>query len=500
MRPAARLTEPFMLAKLLPKSLALRAVALSTIWAALSLIVIATVITELYREASERGFSRLLSAHLAVLTAAVLIDEKGRLSGSPDFGENKYVEPDSGWYWSVELIDAAADGGLYSRSLGAKRVDSIDAKEIPFKNEGVNFRRTYTMTGLRGETVEVVEGEFDTGRTILPAGVERSDAGAGAKGYDFKKAGGQTSAARFRVMGNLSELQNEVSQFAGRLYLYLGIFGLGSIAVNALAILAGLNPLRRTGEALKQIREGKSTRLEGEFPPEIAPLANEMNALIDNNRRIVERSRTQVGNLAHALKTPLAVMSNEGQALGGAKGAVIAEQTAAMQDQIQRYLQRARIGAQRESVVYRAPISPIIAPTLRTMQKLNPEKQFHANIPKDELVFAGEADDFQEIIGNVLENAAKWGKKRIELKASKVRSPNGAPMLSVEISDDGRGLTEKQIAGGIKRGKRLDETKPGTGLGLSIVSDTVREYGGAVTLGRSALGGLSVTFTLPLVE
>ena len=225
-----------------------------------------------------------------------------------------------------------------------------------------------------------------------------------------------------------------------------------------------------------------------------------MNALIDNNRRIVERSRTQVGNLAHALKTPLAVMSNEGQAMGGKKGAVIAEQTRAMQEQIQRYLQRARIGAQRGSVVYRAPIAPILAPTLRAFQKLNPDKRFHFDLPEEELVFAGEGEDFQEIIGILLDNAAKWGKSRVELKAAKARSPTGAPMFSVEIADDGPGLTQEQIAAGIKRGRRMDESTPGNGLGLAIVADTVREYGGELKLAIAALGGLSVTFTLPMVQ
>ena len=473
---------------------------LSTIWAALSLIVIATVITGLYREASERSFSRLLAAHLSALNTAVVIDETGRISGEPDLGEQKYLEKLSGWYWSVEPLDASVSKGLYSQSLAGRTVASKDVKIVPFKGEGLLFRRTYTERGLSGETVEIVEAEYEVGRTILLSPIDGKNAGKVITNFELNKSNRPKRGARLRIMGNRSDLENEIGLFARQLYLYLGIFGLGGIAVNALAILAGLNPLRRTGEALKLIREGKSTRLEGEFPPEIAPLANEMNALIDNNRRIVERSRTQVGNLAHALKTPLAVMSNEGQALGGAKGAVIAEQTGAMQEQIQRYLQRARIGAQRGSVVYRAPISPILAPTLRAFQKLNPDKQFDFDLPEDELVFAGEGEDFQEIIGILLDNAAKWGKSRIELKAAKARSPTGAAMFSVEICDDGKGLTPEQIEAGIKRGRRMDESKPGNGLGLAIVADTVREYGGELKLGRAALGGLSVTFTLPLVE
>ena len=128
------------------------------------------------------------------------------------------------------------------------------------------------------------------------------------------------------------------------------------IAINAAAILLGLQPLGRVRRALALVREGTAQRLDGRFPTEIEPLANETNALIENNKRIVERSRTQVGNLAHSLKTPLAVLLNEGRALGGDKGRLIVDQASAMQTQVEHYLQRARVAAQRDSVVYRTPV------------------------------------------------------------------------------------------------------------------------------------------------
>jgi signal transduction histidine kinase len=468
---ARRPAERIMWSNWLPRSVALRAVLVSTVFAAISLFLITLLLIGLFRQAIEDGFEDMLSVQLGTLLDSVSTDDNGIMRGEPAFSDSRFLNLGSGWYWTVEYADDSERDRLMSRSLGGTPLPFADPKVVPFSRD---FRRSYSIIGPKEVPLQVFERESQTGSKSVPL--------------------------RYRIMGDRRSIDGRIGGFTRQIYTYLSLFVLLSIAANVLAVRFGLRPLRVVSQSLKQIREGKSARLEGEFPPEIAPLANEMNALIDNNRRIVERSRTQVGNLAHALKTPLAVMSNEGQALGGVKGAVIAEQTAAMQDQIQRYLQRARIGAQRESVVYRAPITPIIAPTLRTMQKLNPEKQFSSDLPKDDLVFAGEGEDFQEIIGNILENAAKWGRKRIVLKASKARSPNGAPMLSVEIGDDGKGLTEKQIAGGIKRGKRLDESKPGTGLGLSIVSDTVREYGGEVKLGKSSLGGLSVTFTLPLVE
>jgi signal transduction histidine kinase len=460
-----------MLSRLLPKSLTLRAIGLSTLWAAISLVAIASVIISLYRDASERNFSSLLSAHLFNLIAASSVDDTGRLMGSPDLGDLRYTIPDSGWYWSVEPVSDKVTGKLSSLSMTNKIIQSVDPKIAPFDSQ---FRRTYAFPGLDGEALEIAETEFEMGSA--------------------------DRIARFRVMGNRSEVEAEITAFAQRLYTYLALFGLGSIAVNAMAILLGLNPLRKARESLKQIREGKAHKLDGEFPPEIAPLASEMNALIDNNRRIVERSRTQVGNLAHSLKTPLAVMANEGRALGGKAGTVIADQAGAMQQQIQHYLQRARIAAQRDSVVFRAPVTPILIRLQRVMQKLNPQKSFEFSPPSSEIVFAGEAEDLEEVVGNLLENAAKWGRKRVLINVAMSSKPGVTPMLELEISDDGPGLANDQMAQALERGKRLDESKPGTGLGLSIVADTVREYGGSIRLAKSQLGGLSVSISLPMVE
>jgi signal transduction histidine kinase len=460
-----------MLARLLPKSLALRAVALSTLWAALSLVVIAQVILALYRNASDESFGDLLAAQLKILVNSVTLDEKRRLSGAPDLGED-FSPYMSGWYWSAEPVPGTGvSGELKSLSMRSDTIAAADVKRVPFDKQ---FERTYTAEGLDGEMLQILETE-----------------------YGFGKAGG---AARFRVMGNRSEFEAGISVFARRLYLALALFGLGSIGVNALAILLGLNPLRKTQDSLRLIREGKAQRLGGEFPTEIAPLASEMNALIDNNRRIMERARTQVGNLAHSLKTPLAVIMNEGNAMGGAKGKTVSEQAGAMQGQIQHYLQRARIAAQRDSVVFRAPVTPILERLTRVMQKLNPDMSFEFTKPRTDIIFAGEGSDLEEIAGNLLENAGKWGRKKVSIRLDRAPRAASAAMFLIEIGDDGPGLSKEQIKDGIKRGKRLDETKPGTGLGLSIVQDTVKEYGGALTLGKSALGGLSATISLPMAD
>jgi len=451
---------------LVPRSLAFRVIAFSTGWAILALIVISTVISTLYRQASERGFDSLLSAHLFNLIGSVGVSGQGALTGSPNLGDLRFSAPNSGWYFSVEPVAGGLTGEVKSSSMTSP-IPSPPVSEVPFNAQ---FQRSYLIDGLAGEDLTVIESEF-----VLDA---------------------QNRIGRFRVMGNRTELEGEIATFDRRLFTYLSLFGLGMIAINALAILLGLRPLSRVRDALAMVREGGAQRLDGRFPAEIEPLANETNALIENNRRIVERSRTQVGNLAHSLKTPLAVLTNEGRAIGGPKGTLVAEQAAAMRDQLDHYLKRARVAAQRDSVVYRTPVSQLLERLVRVIEKLGRMK-ISLDLPPSEIVFAGEREDLEEIVGNLLENAAKWAKGRVWVSAREI-SPTGEAQrrFSIAIEDDGPGIPEDKAREVLKRGNRLDESKPGSGLGLSIVSELVNEYGGRLLLERSELGGLRAVVEL----
>ena len=227
------------------------------------------------------------------------------------------------------------------------------------------------------------------------------------------------------------------------------------------------------------------------------PLANEMNALIDNNQRIVERFRVQVGNLAHSLKTPLSVIANEAEKGNTTQTKLIGEQAALMQAQINHYLQRARIAAQRDSVIYKTPVRAIIERLVRVMGKINPDKSLELQMNMSEIFFAGEKEDLEEMVGNLLENACKWAKHKITIQCDINETSSSTPVLLIGVDDDGIGLAADKREEAIKRGKRLDESKPGTGLGLSIVSDMVNDYGGSIQLSDSPLGGLSVKLSLP---
>lgn len=453
------------------KSLAFRVVALSTIWAIIALVVISAIIAALYRQASERGFDSLLSAHLFNLIGSVGLTDSRFLTGSPDLGDLRFSIPNSGWYYSVEPVSPEVKGQVRSLSM-LQQIPSPSATDVPFNTE---FQRKYRTTGPDGQQLEVVENEFVLGQ--------------------------QNKVARFRVMGNRGELDSEISGFRRRLLSYLTLFGVGMIAINAIAILFGLRPLGRVREALASVRKGTAKQLDGNFPTEITPLANETNALIENNRRIVERSRTQVGNLAHSLKTPLAVMLNEGRSLGGAKGRLFEEQALAMQQQLEHYLQRARVAAQRDSVVFRTPVAPVLERLVRVMRKIDPDKMLTLVAPDKDVIFAGEKEDFEEIVGNLLENATKWAKKSVIVGAQTLEADKSEPPLfRVTIEDDGPGIPEDKAREALRRGARLDESKPGTGLGLAIVAELVKEYGGVLALEKSKLGGLRAVVTLKSAE
>lgn len=452
--------------RLLPHSLAARVVTFSTVWAILALVVIATVVSSLFREASERGFDSLLSANMFNLIASVGATEDGQLTGNPELGDERYAQENSGWYWTVEPVAGGElTGRMRSLSLSGE-VRAVAVDEVPFDSR---FQRRYAVTGPAGESVGVLETD-----AVL---------------------GDRERIARFRVMGNLDDLDAEIAAFNRQLYSYLALFGIGMIAINAAAILLGLRPLGRVRDALSKVRQGAAQRLDGDFPAEIEPLANETNALIENNRRILERSRTQVGNLAHSLKTPLAVLINEGRAIGGAKGRLIDEQATAMKQQVDHYLQRARIAAQRESVVFRTPAGEVLQRMVRVMSKLNPAIDLSLDVPEEDVIFAGEREDLEEIAGNLLENAVKWAQSRVRVSVTPGPPLDGDGFV-LTIEDDGPGIPEEKAREALKRGRRLDETKPGTGLGLAIVSDLVGEYDGSLVLERSELGGLKAVVGL----
>jgi signal transduction histidine kinase len=465
------------------RSLTTRVLTIATIWAAIALLVLAVIISTLYRQGTERGFKEVLRAQLYNVINSVTINASGQLEGNPQFGDLRFAQPQTGWYYIVDPINNEAAERLASVSLGGETLPVVDLSTVPFDTF---YERFYEITDPFGNGILVAETEVvldDEGR-----------------------------AARFRLTGNKDAVEADVADFTQTMAFAFVVFGLGSLLANAAAILFGLRPLDSVRRSLESVRNGESASLEGEFPREIEPLAGEVNALIQSNHRVVERARMQVGNLAHSLKTPIAVLLNEARTMNPDHASLVASQAEAMRCQVQSYLDRARIAAQVGSVLARTDARAALDRLLRVMRRLNPALTFTARVDPPHVLFAVEQQDLEEIAGNLLDNASRFATTTVRLavepcakpalagivdREDATATPNQGEWLCLTVEDDGPGLSRDEIVEAMKRGRRLDESTPGTGLGLSIVLVTAREYGGDVALDRSGLGGLRAQVWLP---
>ncbi|WP_208437561.1 sensor histidine kinase [Bartonella taylorii] len=450
------------------KSLSLRVMILSTLWVVISLSSISAVSILFYRRSSEQNLERILFAQLYSLIATVTVSPEGNLRGSVGIDDIRYSDPTTGWYWEVVAISHNLKGRLTSPSLGTGEIFSPSDADIPFDNK---FFRSYRIKGNSGQKLQVIESDV-----VLD---------------------NQNHIARFRLVGNIDEAHAQVREFKRTLQIFLWSFGMGSVLINIAIIFFSFQPLKFIRRALNDIREGRVHYVNTDLVSEVMPLAREMNALIKNNQRIIERFRTQVGNLAHSLKTPLSVIMNEIDKMYGEQAILLREQTKIMQAQINHYLQRARIAAQCDSIVYHTSVRRVVERLVRVMEKLTPEKKFQFVMEVDDIVFSGEREDLEEIVGNLIENAAQWSSTKVFIYCCLEKNIEETEYFSILVEDDGSGLTEDKIDEALKRGRRFDESKPGTGLGLAIVSDMVNEYGGSLFLSRSNLGGLCAKVLLP---
>lgn len=450
------------------RSLALRLFVLVSLWSAFALALAGGVLVTLHRDAVWRGFDDRLEFHLRGLIGQIapLLESGASLADPIDLGDARFELPLSGWYWSVRQADngriLAASGSLVGEVLRDA------AANAPADGP---FRRTEAV-GPDNQNLRFVE------RTISIDGA---------------------TSYRITVAGDVGALARDVRAFTNRTVFILILVGLGLVIMTLVLVRIGLKPLEQIRGALQAIRSGDAERLEGAFPAELTPLASEMNALIEANREVVERARTQVGNLAHALKTPLSVVGNEARAHPGPLGDLVVEQARLMRQQVDHYLERARMAAQTRAIGVVTEVEPSILAIARVMRRLSQDKGLTIEtMVGPGLRFRGEQRDFEEMLGNLVDNACKWGRSRIRIIAELDRASDAArPLMILTVDDDGPGLSPQARQEATKRGKRLDESVPGSGLGLSIVTDVVSAYGGQFNLDTSDLGGLSARVRLP---
>lgn len=451
-------------------SLAFRLFATSVAWTLLVLPLAGYLIYDLYRKDVQQSFDIQLKKLLTVLT----LDSMNTTGDEPVRPNNQY-EPlfevtHSGWYWQIQPIDGAPGKRLVSPSLASEVLPSPYQKKFPTDDTGTRWSNVPGPNGVNIRTLELID----------------------SPGHDPDK-----TKYSIIVAGPLDWLETTVAKFRNRLTIALALVGAGLLGVTLVQIRFGLLPLRRIEKGLALIRSGDARKLAGRLPAEIEPLQTELNALIQSNMDVVERARTQVGNLAHALKTPLAVITNEAREDKTAFGSKVAEQAHIMRDQVSHYLDRARMAASAGTLGRVTPVAPVVEPLVRALERINREKGVTITVSlPDGVKFQGEKHDLEEMLGNLLDNACKWSRSKVYLTVSTGASAE-RKLVTFKVEDDGPGVTAEQRAKIGKRGMRLDESKPGTGLGLSIVGDLATSYRGVLRLDQSQHGGLLVTLELP---
>jgi signal transduction histidine kinase len=451
-------------------SLAVRLFLSATSWTVIILFITGFVLSALYRQAVERSFDRRLGVYLRTLVADVAAPEESTDRTVQSLGEPLFDLPLSGWYWQVTRLQGPKPDVRSSRSLWDTGLPHLVDQNVALSSDGT--RRGY------------VDGPEDQRLRLIERVVDLGDEGR------FLVA----------VAGDSQEIDEETRSFNRTLIITFGTLLAVLFLTTMFQIRFGLAPLKRISEALAAIRAGTAERLVGRFPVEIEPLARETNALIDANREIVERARTHVGNLAHALKTPLSVMVNEASArTDDPLAEKVMEQADIMRDQVARHLERARLAARTAVVATVTDVLPAVSALARTMEKIYDARGIVIDITAPTPVrFRGEQPDLEEMAGNLLDNACKWAQSRVNVEVMPEFS-QVAPTLRIIVDDDGPGLTAEEREQVARRGRRLDETKPGSGLGLSIVVELASLYGGSLTLGSAPIGGLRAELVLPAV-
>ena len=440
----------------------------TALWIAIALGLTTFALDGLFKDQATRQFEQQLQSYLYQIVASLELDAQGNPIIPNAGGDPRFNRPESGLYWQINDNNGATL--LKSRSLWDTTLNVANDRLL--KDE-IHF---HALTGPAEQHLLIAEHNL-----VLP----------------------DPSNKQLRVIvgSETKELARAIETWQHSLGLFVGILFV-SLVVAAIAQVAfGLQPLRQLQQSLKKLREGDNARIMGKFPTELKPLIDDFNAVIDANGKIIERARSQAGDLAHSIKTPISVMINALQAEKTRSGhdpalvASLEEQLQQLQQQVQWRLKRARIAANAGVPHSRTPVNVALEQLARVMQKVYAEKSIQVTVGPiaEDLYFAGEEQDLQEIVGNLLDNAFKWAVSSVAVQAT---HSNGK--LRIVVKDDGPGcelLTDPTHPP--SRGQRADESVPGSGLGLSIVRDLVTLYDGTLSFEANVPNGLRVVSILP---
>jgi signal transduction histidine kinase len=450
------------------RSLVGRLIWLAAGWAVAVLVAAGIALSLSFREQAITEFQQGLAEDLDNLIAGSSVGDDGGVI-APFLTDTRATRAYSGKYW--EIYDPKGGAGMKEPVTSRSLWDQILPTPPNLQDDLGKARQQtfyYDGTGPLKQPLRIAARMI-----ILP---------------------GRAGPVVFLAAEDRSPINRDIRQFDITTAISLFLLGIGLIAAVTIQVRVGLAPLFAMGREIADVRRGRAQRLTLGYPKELAPLAGELNALLDHNQEVVERQRTHVGNLAHALKTPISVLLAEAEATPGPLSSVVTRQAEAMRAHVEHHLRRARAAARLQGAGERTPVAPVLAELCRTLERIHQDKgvllEWEA---EDGLAFLGERQDLQEIAGNLLENACKWCRELVTV----IAEPLDEDRFRLIVEDDGRGLKPEQRAEVLKRGARLDESAPGSGLGLAIVDELARAYGGSLELGDASIGGLKIMLTLP---
>lgn len=404
----------------------------------------------------ERNFDNQLEYVLTAMIASAEIGPDGEIRMNRPLGDQRFLEPNSGLYWQI-----TGEGAIPfpSRSLWDRALQA----PVDHNDQAVHFRDSYEFAD---EPLRIAE------RTI--------------------KLPDSDISWTFIVAQSRDSLDAQVTELRSVLVISFMLLALGLIILAALQTVYGLWPLRTVRKGIAEMRSGRESRVTEALPDEVMPMVNELNALLDHNEKQAEESRRHAGNLAHALKTPLTVIMNSATARAPDLAETVIREATTMRRQVDHHLARARAVGRRGHSHSRAQVWDSLESVERAVSRLY--SHVRLDMAGDKTIAARvERQDLDEMLGNLIENAAKYGGGSVFVTVE-----DAGDFVEILVEDDGQGIPEAERERIFDRGARLDTGKPGTGLGLAIVRDVVEIYSGTVALEESEdLGGLMVRLRIP---
>jgi len=439
------------------KSLSFRIIALSGTWIIMALVVTGLLLWYFFREHTAQHYDKHVSMHLEELIAASGFSPEGNFELAFKPSDPRYHILHSGWYWEVKQ---SGETLRRSQSLGEYNLDIEDLQ--PARSVVIHELVGPIQEWLR---VLVIEIEVDPERDPLV----------------------------FLASSPMMGIKDDVQEYSSHIINSFVVLGIGLLMAVVLQVRVAIQPLQAISTGISDVREGKAAKLPDNNLEDVQPLVDELNNLLEHNAVLLRRARNQLGDLAHSVKNPLSVINNEARNMEPGQKDLILQQTNDISKSVDHYLSRARTFGTEKVLGSRSSVMSVVEDLVYAMQRIYQERNLVYDYSRQiDCWFKGEGQDLEEMMGNLIDNACKWAKSRVQIHCV-VKYDR----LVLTVEDDGPGIPVKEFENVVHRGHKLDDSKPGHGQGLGIVKDIADLYGGSLELDKSRMGGLKAELSLP---